>query len=87
MGSALEVARGAGGWWWGSGLHSYVDLEMVNDFRISRALIVLSDGSSAEDEQKTKQDRQRRETWRNAQLPNEDTSDSHPNTSPSSGSP
>ena len=65
--NTLEAIRGAGGWWV-SGFRSYVDLEMGNDFRISMAPIVLSDGSSSEDEQKTKQGRQRRETWRNSQL-------------------
>ena len=72
-GNTLEVTKGPGGWW-GSGVRSYVDLEMDNAFRISMALIVLSDGSSSEDEQKTKHARQRRTPWRKAQLPNDDTS-------------
>ena len=48
-GNTLEVIKGSGGWW-GSGCRSYVDIEMDNAFRISRALIVLSDGSSSEEE-------------------------------------
>ena len=84
-GNTLEVTKGPGGWW-GSGVRSYVDLEMDIDFRISMALIVFSDGSSSEDEQKTKQDRHRRKTWRKAKLPNGDTAVS-PNTSTASGGP
>ena len=58
----------------GPGSRPYVDLEMDNDFHIPRALIVVSRGSSSEEEQKTKQDRQRRNKWRKAKLHNDDAS-------------
>ena len=85
-GNTLEVIKGSGGWW-GSGFRSYVDLEMDNAFRISRCLIVLSDGSSSEDEKRAKQDQRRRKQHRRKPYPKAETSVSSPNTSTSSGTP
>ena len=65
-GNSLEVIKGPGGWW-GSGFRSYVDLEMDHAFRISRALIALSDSDSSDQWDLPKAasaDKKRRRKWR-----------------------
>ena len=65
-GNSLEVVKGSGGWW-GSGFRSYVDLEMDHAFRISRALIALSDSDSSDTgdlPRGDREDKKRRRKWR-----------------------
>ena len=65
-GNSLEVVKGSGGWR-GSGCRSYVDLEMDHAFRISRALIALSDSDSPDRvdlPRAVTEDKKRRRKWR-----------------------
>ena len=84
-GNSLEVIKGSGGCW-GSSFRSYVDLEMDHAFRISRALIALSDSDSSDQGDLPKAasaDQKRRRKWRHthARAPSQTSSASETSSS------